>query len=147
MTGQERFDQQARARYRDAAAALSPALQGRLRAARRNALAGTTATGRNRARPPAMPIAAMVAAVVALAFGLRMQTPVRPGDRPVETRAISATQPAAPEPAPPAQAAPTQQASNHETLLPMLDEDPDFYLWLGSDDALPATLEPRHDPS
>lgn len=27
----------------------------------------------------------------------------------------------------------------------MLEEDPDFYLWLGGDDALPANLEPSHD--
>jgi hypothetical protein len=31
--------------------------------------------------------------------------------------------------------------------LLMLDEDPDFYLWLGGDDALPANAEPGHDPT
>ena len=37
--------------------------------------------------------------------------------------------------------------SEDEAMLLMLEEDPDFYLWLGSDNALPANLEPSHDPT
>ena len=141
------LDQHARALYRAAAATLSPTMQGRLRAARRTAQAGAPAPAR-RMHALAVPIAGLTAAVMALAVGLRLQAPDRPDGRRLEdAAATSATRPAATAPGRPAQSTPTQQASNDETLLPMLDEDPDFYLWLGSDDALPATLEQSHDPS
>lgn len=148
MNRQASFDQRARARYHDAAAALSPAMQGRLRAARRTALAGTAVAGRHVARPLSMPIAAMAAAVLALAFGLRLQAPDRATGPGREDAAVPvATTPPTIEPGRPARPAPAQQVGDQETLLSMLDEDPDFFLWLGSDEPLPATLEQRHDPS
>lgn len=150
MNRQASFDQRARARYHDAAAALSPAMQGRLRAARRTALAGTAVAGRHVARPLAMPIAAMAAAVLALAFGLRLQAPDGASGQVPENEAVPvATTPPIIEPGRPSRPAPVEQVGDGETetLLSVLDEDPDFYLWLGSDEPLPATLEQRHDPS
>ncbi|MCA1713809.1 MAG: hypothetical protein LC715_01315 [Gammaproteobacteria bacterium] len=147
MTKHDPMDQRARALYRAAAATLSPTMQGRLRAARRIAQADASAPAR-RVHALAVPIAGLTAAVMALAVGLRLQTPDRPDGQKLEDAAVtSPTQPAAAAPGRPAQSVPIRQVSNDETLLPMLDEDPDFYLWLGSDDALPATLEQRHDPS
>ena len=147
MTEANLLDQQARALYRAAAASLSPAMQGRLRAARRTAQAGAPAPAR-RMHALAVPIAGLTAAVMALAVGLRLQAPERPdGRRLGGAAATSAIPSAATAPGRPAQSAPIQQVGIDETLLPVLDEDPDFYLWLGSDDALPASLEQRHDPS
>ena len=56
--------------------------------------------------------------------------------------AIQATD--APPAAEPALAALSTDADS--TLL-MLEEDPDFYLWLGSDDASAAGKEQDHDPT
>lgn len=147
MTKPDHLDLHARALYRAAAATLSPTIQARLRAARRTAQAGAPAPAR-RVHVLAVPVAGLAAAAMALAVGLRLQAPDRPdGQRPEAAAATSAARPAATAPGRPAQSAPIQQVGNDETWLPMLDEDPDFYLWLGSDDASPATLEQRHDPS
>lgn len=142
MSTQEQFDQRARGHYRDAAAALSPGMHGRLRAARRTALSGAPGSVRH-GFSLAMP--AMAAAVMALALGLRLQAPDRAGgDGSEEVVGPVAGGPAVTVPSP-VQPTPAQQDS--DTLLSMLDEDPDFYLWLGSDDSLPPTPEQRHDPS
>ena len=176
---QSAFDQQAHACYVEAAAALSPAMQGRLRAARRTALA-TPAGSRietRRHRPgPLLPVGAVAAALLAVAVGLRWQPGVEsPGPAPVgmsvaqqssgtdqtsqkpgvhgsppDVVARPATAQARPDPASTAQGADAALAGvrseDSEPLL-MLDEDPDFYLWLGGDDALPANAEPGHDPT
>ena len=173
------FDQHAHACYLEAASALSPAMQGRLRAARRTALA-TAAPGLRDVRRwrwpwPVLPVGAMAAALLAVAVGLRWQPgggtgpmpagmsaaqsnsadQVRQEPDPRSTRS-DAPDPALadaerPEPAPTtsktAGAALAGVRSKDDDALLMLDEDPDFYLWLGGDDALPANAEPGHDPT
>ena len=124
------FDDAARAHYREAAATLPLALQGRLRAARRAALAGPSAASAWRL---AMPLAAMATAVFALGIGLRMHAP------PVTPAATGAgtvaTRPAIPSAAPPGDA---------EASLLTLEDDPDFYLWLGTGEAGPM-LDPSSE--
>lgn len=188
MTGQsqqDEFDRQARAHYRNAASTLSPAMQGRLRAVRRTALATVSRQRDTRKHPSwwsAVPVAAMAAAVFAVAIGLRWErggeAEVAPAgvsdvqsvaDQAVVDQAVvdqvvvdqgnpqsDAIEPAVMDPdaldtasmdsqAPDATLAGLQ--TEVDTMLLMLDEDPDFYLWLGGDDALPASLEPSHDPT
>ncbi len=147
-----KFDQQARAHYRDAASMLSPALQGRLRAARRTASAGAWQAAQDKpARRhgywQALPIAVVAASVFALAIGPRLERGTDPSTEPMANSAGPSI--ASPHVADEQSVGPLRASAPvlDETLLLMLDEDPDFYLWLGSDDPLPATLEPRHDPS
>ncbi|HXH00858.1 MAG TPA: hypothetical protein VNI56_01525 [Xanthomonadaceae bacterium] len=122
------FDDAARAHYREAAATLPPALQGRLRAARRAAFAAPSAASAWRL---AMPLAAMATAVLALGVGLRMQAPPVP---PAATGAGTVpTHPAIPSAAP---------SGDAEGSLLTLEDDPDFYLWLGAGEA-----DPMLDPS
>ena len=173
------FDQQAHACYVEATSALSPAMQGRLRAARRAALA---APARHRVQvrwqgpSPLLPVGAAAAALLAVAVGLHWQpagesssprladaSVVRqsghsdPASQKHGRSSAPSDAAATPEPAAArASAASTAQdadaalagvrSADDEPLL-MLDEDPDFYLWLGSDDALPANAEPGHDPT
>jgi hypothetical protein len=176
---QEAFDQHAHACYLEAASALSPAMQGRLRAARRTALA-TAAPGRRHVRRwswpwPVLPVGAVAAALLAVAVGLRWQPGGESGPIPAGMSAAQSTsadqarqepdlrstrsdppEPALadsgrPEPAPAASQTPDAALagvrSKDDDALLMLDEDPDFYLWLGGDDALPANAEPGHDPT
>lgn len=216
MTGldqQGAFDQQARAQYHHAASTLSPALQGRLRAARRTALAKGNAAGRRGARRepgtrqwPVLPLAAMAAAVFALAIGLRwprgadsgqgsppgtsgapavaVQTVVDPGNPQLDAGKPDVPDPVVPDVDLPDTVTPDAVVSDADVpdtgvpdtvtadpaatervavepqvtdtsrpnlspevdpALLVLEEDPDFYLWLGEDDALPASLEPAHD--
>lgn len=177
MDRQAEWDQQAHACYVEAASALSPAMQGRLRAARRTALA--IAAGRRdvarRQRPwPLLPVGAVAAALLAVAVGLRVQpagessSPAladmsaarqstsadpashRHGRSCTASSGLAATPTEPRDPATPTQAADAALAgvrSAEDGPLLMLDEDPDFYLWLGGDDALPANAEPGHDPT
>ena len=167
------FDRQAHASYREATDALSPTMQGRLRAARRTALAGATArpaSSRRLARQ-AMPIAAVAMALFAVAIGLRWQPGGNDGSIPASPQVAQATadpadakaghpqadprDPAAeattaihatgaPQAAEPALAALSADA---DSSLLMLEEDPEVYLWLGSDDASAADTEQDHDPT
>ena len=117
------FDDAARAHYREATATLPPALQGQLRAARRTALAAPSAASPWRL---AMPLAVIATAVVALGIGLRMHAPPL---SPAATGAGTvATRPAIPSAAP---------SGDTGALLLTLEDDPDFYLWLGTSEAGP----------
>lgn len=162
-TGGGDFDQRARASYHEAAATLPPSLQGRLRAARREAL--QVGHGERRAPirwPVAMPAALAVAVVLAFVIDLR-------GPRPAQTppaqtsldRQVEVTDTAAPPamdaanigPALPAASGADSMAADGMATDGMVAEvliyehDPDFYLWLGSEDALPAVLEQGDDSS
>lgn len=111
--GTERFDAAIRARHAAALAHLSPRVKAQL-AQRRNAAL------RGEARPTAGHphrlrfAAAGFAAVCALALGLRFYPPSTDG-----------------APATPQATASVQYASGNAAL----EEDPDFYAWLGSSDA------------
>ena len=165
------FDRRAHASYRQAADALSPAMQGRLRAARRTALAGATArpASSRRLAWQALPVAAVAMALFAVAIGLRWQPGGNDGFPPQVAQSAAgpaddaeaghprsdprdpATEAAttihatgAPQAAEPALAALSADA---DSSLLMLEEDPDFYLWLGGDDASAAGTEQDHDPT
>ncbi|MCJ0825388.1 hypothetical protein MQC88_05365 [Luteimonas sp. 50] len=171
------FDQHAHASYVEAASALSPAMQGRLRAARRTALAtpaGKRVQARRQRPSPLLPAGAVAAALLAVAVGLHWQPAgessspalvdlsaaqqasradpdsVKRGTTPSDITGMPAAAPVEPSAASPAAGADAALAgvrSMEEQPLLMLDEDPDFYLWLGGDDALPANAEPSHDPT
>lgn len=100
---------------------LSPRLRAEL-AQRRNA----ALHGHARTRAPALPrlrlIAAACATLAALAVGLHLQT--------------------APPPAAPTTVADTPAAPPAHAPTTLLDEDPEFYAWLGANDARSLTLEP-----
>jgi len=134
-------------------------------------------TEARRQRPwPLLPIGAVAAGLLAVAVGLRWQpggessgpAPAgmsaaqqststdqasrKPGLRstPSDVTAAPATAPGQPEAAATTHAADASLAgvrSTDDEPLLMLDEDPDFYLWLGGDDALPVNAEPGHDPT
>ena len=87
------FDRRAHASYRQAADALSPAMQGRLRAARRTALAGATArpASSRRLAWQALPVAAVAMALFAVAIGLRWQPGGNDGSIPASPQVAQAT--------------------------------------------------------
>nr|ACA34438.1 hypothetical protein [uncultured bacterium pTW3] len=114
------IDRAARAHYRQALAALSPRTRTQLHNRLQAALAG-----QGRPQPPRLPAwswGAAAALVLALAFGLRG--------------------PGAPEPAPRATAPlATQTPAATDNAPATLDQDPDFYLWLASRDAVTLASE------
>ena len=116
------FDEAARALHRRALAEVSPSTRARLRTARHNA--GSEARAPRRGLGWAL--ASGTAAVFALAIGLQLQ-------RTPQTQMPSGETPVAALPAPEA------AGYDSSTALASLDENPDFYLWLASDDDLPAT--------
>ena len=95
---------------------VSPRVRAQLVQRRRAALAGD-ARGASHPLRAAWPIAA-AAAIGALAIGLSVRAP-------------------APEPATVAVTAPTDAATTYDTL----DENPDLYVWLASDDAATLAME------
>jgi len=106
------FDRLSRARHRDAVASLSPRvqaqLQQRLRALR------MPAAGMRR-RHPAWGLAAACSLAVVSAFGLQHRLADR--DTPVPTSSVASS------------------SNDNGELVATLDEAPDLYLWLASDDA------------
>lgn len=116
------FDAALRARHADALAQLSPQVRAQL-AQRRNAALRGEMTTRSPQRLRLRLAVAGTAALCALAVGLRLTLPTP-----------SATPAAMSAPAL-AQATPTTGGS-----MP-LDEDPDFYAWLGSADATRLAME------
>lgn len=109
-----RFDQAMRELHAQAVTNVSSATRARLRAARRD-----LPTARDSRRGYGWIVASGCAAVFALAIALQLQP--RP-----------ASQPAGPA------VAQTPVAYDAETAVAALDENPDLYLWLASnDDALP----------
>lgn len=112
----DRFDQAMRQLHAQAVEQVSPATRARLRAARR-AVPSTPAR-----RGLGWVLASGFAAVFALAIGLRLQTPA-PAVAPA-TPSVATVSPAT--------------AFDAETAIAALDENPDLYLWLASnDDDLP----------
>lgn len=142
------FDQRARARYREAAATLPPSLQGRLRAARREALqAGQPRRRLPHRWPVAMPAALAIAAVLVLAVDLRGPGPRQTAPDP-QTEVTGAAAPPAVEAMDTDTAlVAASLADEADTDVLLYEHDPDFYLWLGSEDALSAALEQGHDPT
>jgi len=114
------FDAAMRAQHAAALAHLSPRVRAQLAQRRNAALRGEA---RTRSAHPLRFAVAGVAAVCALAVGLRLSLPTSP------TPASTASMPAL------AQATPPPGGS-----MP-LDEDPDFYAWLGSADAPRLAME------
>ncbi|GAA5071724.1 hypothetical protein [Lysobacter panacisoli] len=116
-----RFDQAMRDLHAQSLSQVSSATRARLRVARH---AAATPVGARDARPgPRWMLASGIAAVCALVIGLQLRPDV-----------ASPTTPSAPTIA----AAPTI-AYDTDTALAVLDENPDLYLWLASnDDAVPS---------
>ncbi|UNK49107.1 hypothetical protein MNR01_15435 [Lysobacter sp. S4-A87] len=116
------FDQAMRRLHTQAVDQVSPATRARLRVARQAAT--TPGAVRAHRRGPGWVLATGFAAVSALAIGLLL----RP----------SPQAPAVGSPAP-AVATATTATYDADTALATLDENPDLYLWLASnDDAMPA---------
>ena len=111
------FDAAARSAHAASLEHLSPRVRAQLVQRRRAALAGNRGTPRP--LRAAWPIAA-AAAVVALAIGLQVRAPT-----------------SAPATATVAATAPTDAATTYDTL----DENPDLYVWLASDDAATLAME------
>jgi hypothetical protein len=117
------FDQAMRRIHLQAVEQVSPATRTRLRVARQAAT--TPGAARERRRGPGWVLASGFAAVFALAIGLLLRPPPQA--------------PAAALP-PPEVATVTAPAYDADTALAVLDENPDLYLWLASnDDAMPAS--------
>ncbi|MDI9238968.1 hypothetical protein QLQ15_08570 [Lysobacter sp. LF1] len=120
-TDDERFDQAMRALHTQAVSQVSSATRARLRVARH--AAATPAGERAPRRGFGWVLASGFAAVFALAIGLQLRPTITPD-------------------AAPAAVATAPNAYDADTAVAMLDESPDLYLWLASnDDAMP-TLEP-----
>ncbi|MEG3790370.1 hypothetical protein V1318_09605 [Lysobacter sp. CCNWLW3] len=117
------FDEAARALHRRALAEVSPSTRARLRLARHAASADARAPRRGLG----WALASGCAAVFALAIGLQLQRGPQTG-APIQAAPSIAGLPA-----------PEAAAYDSSTALASLDENPDFYLWLASDDDLPAT--------
>ena len=119
-THADAFDAALREYHAAALAHLSPRVHAQLAQRRKAALRGE---GRTRPTHRLRFAVAGVAAVCALAVGLRLSFPTSP--TPTSVPPVSAL----------AQATPTSGGS-----MP-LDEDPDFYAWLGSADATRLAME------
>jgi hypothetical protein len=112
-SGSDRFDAAIRAYHADALARLSPRVQAQLAQRRNAALRGEARTVA--ARPHRLRFAvAGIAALCALALGMRFY-PQSPGGAP--------------------SAAPATASIQYASGSTALEEDPDFYAWLGSSDA------------
>jgi hypothetical protein len=121
----DEFDRAMRALHRDAVAHVGPQVRRRLRSARQQAGADP------RRSRFGWPIAGALAAALVLAIALPLRTPDSAQPPATATRADRARLPAAPIDAP-----------IEPTALVALDESPEFYLWLASNDAGPAGALP-----
>ena len=124
----DRFDASIRAAHADALDHLSPRTRAQLQQRRRAALAGTSA------RAPANPLrfvlplaAAFAIGAVAIGVGLRLQPESTDA---AEPRVASVT----PAPA-------TTTTTTDDTAYATLEENPDLYLWLASEDAATLAME------
>jgi anti-sigma-K factor RskA len=111
----DRFDAAMRQQYEIAATRLSARTQAQLQQRRRAAL--DTRPARASGRQFGWPIAASFAAILALAIGLQVRQPPEP----------ATTTPVV--------------ADNADDLDTVLDENPDFYVWLASSDANAIAME------
>jgi len=124
----DRFDDAIRARHAESLEHLSPRVRAQLAQRRRAALAGQAPRVSRSPWRFAFPLAA-VAAVGALAIGLQSNTQWRAPDAPAP---MVATVKHVPAPAPRATALPD---TDEATASASLEENPDLYVWLASDDA------------
>ena len=113
-----RFDRALRGHHDVSLQALSPRVRAQLAQRGRAALLGASATRHHRYAYAA----AGLAALCALAIGLQFRSLPAPMHTPATAVAAST-------------AAPARAAST------MLDEDPDFYAWLASSDAMQVAME------
>lgn len=113
-----RFDHAMQSRYSDAVENVSARTQARLHNRLRAAMTAPKAPGAHR---PAWAMAVACSLVLATVVGLQLRTPERPARAHVATADVN--------------------ADNGE-LLASLDEAPDLYLWLASDDATALVSEP-----
>lgn len=134
MTGyhdDDRFDRAMRELHRESLAQLRPDTLQRLRTAR-------AAAGDAPARRFGWPLASAVAAMFVLAVALPLLRP--PGGPSAQAPRNEPSRPAPaiermPQPAAPA------LPDGEPVMLAALEESPDFYLWLASNDVGPAVLE------
>lgn len=111
------FDARARDAHRAAADSLSPRVRAQLRQRTRLALGGIgSAVAASRPAAPRWGWVAAPALALALAFALPRPAGDSPGNQPAETMAEAPAQPT--------------------ELAAPLEQDPDFYLWLASADAV-----------
>lgn len=114
------FDASLRQLHADAVAQVSARTQAQLHQRRHAALSSRNA----RATPTrrlGWPLAASFAAIVALAFGVQMRQDALPA---ASTPTVAAA-----------------EGDGLDTTLAVLDENPDFYLWLASSDAVALASE------
>lgn len=133
MTGHrsnDRFDLAMRELHRDALAHLGADTRRRLRDAR------SAATPPARERRFGWPLASACAALFALAIAWPLRSPP-------PAAADRAPAPTASRPGPAAPAATAPVPTEIPVAIAALEESPDFYLWLASNDATPDLLEPR----
>jgi len=126
-THDDRFDNAMRDLHAQAVSQVSSATRARLRVARH--AAARPSAGHEPRRGFNWVLGSGLAAVFAIAIGLQL--------RPAQTPATSAPPVVANAAAP---ASPT--AFDVETSIAALDENPDFYLWLASNDDAVPSLEP-----
>lgn len=120
-TNDERFDLAMRDRYRQAAQQLSPSALAQLRQARRATVAPGRALRHRYSWPLLGGAGALAATIFAVAFGLGLRDDALPNNE--TATAVMAAANAYGEPATP------------------LEQDPDFYAWLGSADAELVAME------
>lgn len=139
MTGHhdhDRFDRTMRALHRESLAHLRPDTLHRLRGAR-------AAAADAPARRFAWPIASAMAALLVLAVALPLlRPPVSSApDRPDAQASRADAAGIAPATGQAPQATASSLADDEPVMLAALEESPDFYLWLASNDVAPAVLE------
>lgn len=120
--------------------ALTPSMQGRLRAARRTALSASPAAAHASSSPLSrLRWIGMPATALAAVFAVAVLVP-RGGNAPVTP--VIATQ----SPDPVTEAGTQPVLAGHEGLeLLTLEDDPDFYLWLASDETLTTIREASNE--
>ena len=127
------FDDAIRAHHAASLDRLSPRVRAQLQQRRRAALAGQAP---REARSPwrfALPLAA-ACAVGALAIGLQLRAPDAPAP------AVATAQPAS-TPAPAPRATTALPDTDEATASASLEENPELYVWLASDDAALMAME------
>ena len=111
-TADRRFDHSLRSRHLDAVENVSARTQAQLHIRLHAAM---SAPGTLRARRPAWGVVAVFLLVLVTVAGLQLRAP----ERPVRAQAVVAA----------------DISADNDELLASLDEAPDLYLWLASDDA------------
>lgn len=124
-TDDQAFDAGLRLRHADALTQVSASTQAQLHQRRRAALLAQPAhagAARTSARRFSWPVAASIAALLALAVGVQMRQDSVPTSPPPIVAAVN-------------------DADEFDATLATLDESPDLYLWLASEDAVALVLE------